>query len=296
MKRIFLIILFFSYVLAAQEEVLYDNTAKPGQRLLQNSISETKTTFSTVFADTVPEDIKEYFKVGDPFLPGNNESKIESEILITTEASSPGILKVPRKMEFTEYKIFPDSLDLISLKGLKVYWSETPGKEIELDSIDISAMELNGEWLKDLYFNQAKNFIPKTIPAKRKLKIGESFTDDFEIPIAFSEKSLKARQIYTLKEVKDGKGIFEVKMTAEIPEGFKKADALDPEFEDIFYTGITKYFIQGTGNMIFDIKNGIAERLDIESVSEMEILRLGGTTTTIFQSRTKTSETTKLLD
>lgn len=293
------IVLFWSTFLIAQKEIIYDNSLKPGQRLIQTSTAETNISTSSVFADTIPRDLVELIQnleQSNSFLsPGGSVEKTSTKIRFVTGEANAKTLAIPGQMEFLEFKVLPDTLETLSLKGLKVYFQENRAKEIIIDSVDLSSMNIdeNSEWLKEYYFEMVKSFFPSITPVNQKLKIGEQFTQKIVVPNKFFPGPMTNRQTFTLNEIKDGIGIFKIDMLMELPEDvIKKADPLDPEFEDMLYFAITKFNGRGKGRMIFDSATGIVEQLDMETTTVIELLRFGGSTTTTITTITKTSEST----
>lgn len=297
---VFIVVLFCSSLLIAQEEIIYDNSLKPGQKLIQTTTVETRISSSSVFADTVSQDlidlIQELEQSTSHLSPGGNVEKTWTKIRLTTGEALAENSTVPAQIEFLDFQVSPDTLERLSLKGLKVYFNESKDKQTTVDSLDISALDLgeNAQWLKGYYFELVKNFFPSVNPIRKSLKIGDHFTQDVIMSNMMFPGPVTNRQTYTLKEIKNGKGVFEVEIRLELPEDvIKKADPLDPEFEDILYFAITKFDGRGKGTMIFDPGLKIIEQLDMETTTEMELLRFGGSTTTTINTNTKTSESTK---
>lgn len=300
-KAVLLGALFCSVFLTGQEEILYDNSLRPNQRMVQSSTVEINVSSSTVFADSVPQElveaITELEKNGSFLSAGGNIERSSTKIRFINGKADPQTSSIPGQMEFLDYKVTPDTLDKFTLKGLKVFYHHDPGKETIIDSVDLSSMKTkeDGEWLREYYMQIAQNLFPSVSSVKQKLKVGDTFTQDIVIPNMFYPGPLTNHQTFTLKEIRDGKGIFDVEIVMELPEEvIRKVDPLDPEFEDMLYFAIVEYNGKGTGTMVYNPSTGIIDRLDLESVTEMEILRFGGSTRTKIVTKTTTSETTSL--
>lgn len=306
MKTIFIFFVFCSSLLTAQEEITFNNSLKPGQKLIQTSIVETKVSSSSVFADTVPRKLIKLIQdmeQNSSFLsPGGNVEKTLTKVRLTTGETNTVNYSTPGQMEFLEFEVSPDSLEALSLKGLKVFFHENKGKKTMIDSVDLASMDFdknkmdieeNQEWLKEYYLELVKNFFPSVNSIDQKLKIGEHFSQDVIIPNMMFPGPVTNHQTYTLKEIKNGKGIFEIETQMKLAEDvIKKADPLDPEFQDILYFAITRFDGQGKGRMIYDPVLGIMEQLELDTTTEMELLRFGGSTTTTIITKTNTSERT----
>ncbi len=239
---LFTILLLFSYKSYCQEEVFFKVQYLPEKIYIQSIVSTSKSEINYLGPESLLEKIKEK-NIENP-----NSTFKKTYLKSKNKTGKLAENNFPITIEFIggENGIIPD--DTV------VFGKVIPGKTPTLDSISAPNMEAD---FKESFFKSMKNTMAQIELPEKNVKIGESFSREMplKMPIGKYNLELKNTIVYALKKVENNQAFFDISQTYYI-----------------ISTGIEmKAEGNGTGQIIYDIKNNFYLFYELKSTINMEV-------------------------